>query len=215
MDDVDLLRPHENPDAPSLDYVIRWCTKNNLHWSIEHNILVAGNGFHGRTLGALSATESPKYRKGFEPLLPSFDFAPLNDIEAFDRAINDNTSAVLVESIQGEGGIFVADDSFLQELSAICSQRKVMLLLDEVQAGIGRTGEFLGFQKSGILPSAVAMAKGLGGGFPIGAIWINEEYANTFGPGSRNRGGHVKVILVTKHARLATMGVQARNCDAR
>ncbi|OUU38710.1 MAG: acetylornithine aminotransferase [Verrucomicrobia bacterium TMED56] len=158
--------------------------ENQRNKNPRHNILVAGNGFHGRTLGALSATESPKYRKGFEPLLPSFDFAPLNDIEAFDRAINDNTSAVLVESIQGEGGIFVADDSFLQELSAICSQRKVMLLLDEVQAGIGRTGEFLGFQKSGILPSAVAMAKGLGGGFPIGAIWINEEYANTFGPGS-------------------------------
>ena len=96
--------------------------ENQRNKNPRHNILVAGNGFHGRTLGALSATESPKYRKGFEPLLPSFDFAPLNDIEAFDRAINDNTSAVLVESIQGEGGIFVADDSFLQELSALVSR---------------------------------------------------------------------------------------------
>jgi acetylornithine aminotransferase/acetylornithine/N-succinyldiaminopimelate aminotransferase len=150
----------------------------------RHGIVVAENGFHGRTLGALSATASPKYRKGFEPLLPSFRFAPLNDIKAFDQIINDDTTAVLVESIQGEGGIYEAEDSFLQELSHICAERKVMLLLDEVQAGIGRTGEFLGFQKSGILPSAVAMAKGLGGGFPIGAIWISETYAEAFGPGS-------------------------------
>ncbi|NBQ02558.1 MAG: aminotransferase class III-fold pyridoxal phosphate-dependent enzyme, partial [Opitutae bacterium] len=119
-----------------------------------------------------------------EPLLPSFSFAPLNDIQAFDQAISADTTAVLVESIQGEGGIYVAEDSFLQELSKICAERKVMLLLDEVQAGIGRTGEFLGFQKSGIIPSAVAMAKGLGGGFPIGAIWISEDYAEAFGPGS-------------------------------
>ena len=152
--------------------------------SPRHGIVVAENGFHGRTLGALSATASPKYRKGFEPLLPSFTFAPLNNSKAFDQAITADTTAVLVESIQGEGGIYEAEDSFLQELSNICAERKVMLLLDEVQAGIGRTGEFLGFQKSGILPSAVAMAKGLGGGFPIGAIWISEPYADAFGPGS-------------------------------
>ena len=150
----------------------------------KHKIVVAENGFHGRTMGALSATASPKYRKGFEPLLSSFSFAPLNNIGAFDQAIDDHTVAVLVESIQGEGGIYEADDSFLQELSKICEERNVLLLLDEVQAGIGRTGEFLGFQKSGITPSAVAMAKGLGGGFPIGAIWISEQYADTFGPGS-------------------------------
>jgi len=160
------LSGNQNPDSP------------------RHGIVVAENGFHGRTLGALSATASPKYRKGFEPLLPSFSFAPLNDIQAFDQAISADTTAVLVESIQGEGGIYVAEDSFLQELSKICVERKVMLLLDEVQAGIGRTGEFLGFQKSGIIPSAVAMAKGLGGGFPIGAIWISEDYAEAFGPGS-------------------------------
>ena len=157
---------------------------NKQNAQSKHKIVVADNGFHGRTLGALSATASPKYRTGFEPLLPFFDFVPLNDIEAFDKAINSETSAVLVESIQGEGGIYEAEDHFLQELAAICTARKVLLLLDEVQAGIGRTGEFLGFQKSGILPHAVAMAKGLGGGFPIGAIWIGEEYADTFGAGS-------------------------------
>ena len=150
----------------------------------RHKIVVAENGFHGRTMGALSATASAKYRKGFEPLLSSFSFAPLNDIEAFDKTIDVSTVAVLVESIQGEGGIYEAEDTFLQNLSTICHERNVLLLLDEVQAGIGRTGEFLGFQKSGITPSAVAMAKGLGGGFPIGAIWISEQYADTFGPGS-------------------------------
>ena len=150
----------------------------------RHKIVVAENGFHGRTMGALSATASAKYRKGFEPLLSSFSFAPLNDIEAFDKTIDGSTVAVLVESIQGEGGIYEAEDTFLQNLSTICHERNVLLLLDEVQAGIGRTGEFLGFQKSGITPNAVAMAKGLGGGFPIGAIWISEQYADTFGPGS-------------------------------
>lgn len=108
------LSGNQNPDSP------------------RHGIVVAENGFHGRTLGALSATASPKYRKGFEPLLPSFSFAPLNDIQAFDQAISADTTAVLVESIQGEGGIYVAEDSFLQELSKICAERKVMLLLDEV-----------------------------------------------------------------------------------
>ena len=152
--------------------------------SKKSGIVVAENGFHGRTLGALSATSSSKYRNGFEPLLPSFCFAPLNNLEAFNQKINQTTAAVLVESIQGEGGIYEAEDQFLQGLANICTERKVMLLLDEVQAGIGRTGEFLGFQKSGIIPSAVAMAKGLGGGFPIGAIWISEEFADVFAPGS-------------------------------
>lgn len=152
--------------------------------SKKSGIVVAENGFHGRTLGALSATSSSKYRNGFEPLLPSFSFAPLNNLEAFNQKINQTTAAVLVESIQGEGGIYEAEDQFLQGLANICTERKVMLLLDEVQAGIGRTGEFLGFQKSGIIPSAVAMAKGLGGGFPIGAIWISEEFAGIFAPGS-------------------------------
>lgn len=175
-----------NSGAEANEGLIKLARKvgNQNENQLRHKIVVAENGFHGRTMGALSATASPKYRKGFEPLLSSFSFATLNDIKAFDEEIGEDTVAVLVESIQGEGGIYEADDSFLQELSVICNERKVLLLLDEVQAGIGRTGEFLGFQKSGITPSAVAMAKGLGGGFPIGAIWISEQYAEAFGPGS-------------------------------
>jgi acetylornithine/N-succinyldiaminopimelate aminotransferase len=147
-------------------------------------ILVARNGFHGRTLGALSATESAKYRKGFEPLLPGFVFCKLNDVSDFENAIDHETSAILIESIQGEGGLHEASDSFLQEIQDLCHKNDLLFLMDEVQAGIARTGEFLGYQKSGVQPDAIAMAKGLGGGFPIGAIWVVEKHSNLFTPGS-------------------------------
>ena len=147
-------------------------------------ILVAKNGFHGRTLGALSATESSKYRKGFEPLLTGFVFCKLNDLSDFENAIDDETVAILVESIQGEGGIHVASDSFLQGIEKLCQKNNLLFLMDEVQAGIARTGEFLGFQKSGVRPDAIAMAKGLGGGFPIGAIWVEDSRTSLFTPGS-------------------------------
>ena len=147
-------------------------------------ILVAKNGFHGRTLGALSATESSKYRKGFEPLLPGFVFCKLNDLSDFENAIDDETVAILVESIQGEGGLHVASDSFLQGIEKLCQKNNLLFLMDEVQAGIARTGEFLGFQKSGVRPDAIAMAKGLGGGFPIGAIWVEDSRTSLFNPGS-------------------------------
>lgn len=147
-------------------------------------ILVAKNGFHGRTLGALSATESSKYRKGFEPLLPGFVFCKLNDLSDFENAIDDETVAILVESIQGEGGLHVASDSFLQGIEKLCQKNNLLFLMDEVQAGIARTGEFLGFQKSGVRPDAIAMAKGLGGGFPIGSIWVKDSRTSLFTPGS-------------------------------
>ena len=147
-------------------------------------LLVAENGFHGRTIGALSATSSPKYREGFEPLLEGFSFAPLNDLKSFENLVDEQTVGVMLESIQGEGGIRVAEDKFLLGLENLCRAKNLLFLLDEVQAGIGRTGEFLGFQKSGVRPDAVAIAKGLGGGFPIGAIWISEKWSDTFQPGS-------------------------------
>ena len=147
-------------------------------------ILVAKNGFHGRTLGALSATESSKYRKGFEPLLPGFVFCKLNDLSDFENAIDNETVAILVESIQGEGGLHVASDSFLQGIEKLCQKNNLLFLMDEVQAGIARTGEFLGFQKAGVRPDAIAMAKGLGGGFPIGAIWVEDSRTSLFTPGS-------------------------------
>src|SRR6056300_1425848 len=147
-------------------------------------ILVARNGFHGRTLGALSATESSKYRKGFEPLLPGFVFCKLNELSDFENAIDDETVAILVESIQREGGLHVSSDSFLQGIEKLCQKNNLLFLMDEVQAGIARTGEFLGYQKSGVQPDAIAMAKGLGGGFPIGAIWVKDSSSSLFTPGS-------------------------------
>ncbi|MBT3666590.1 MAG: aspartate aminotransferase family protein [Opitutae bacterium] len=154
-------------------------TENN-----RFKLLVAENGFHGRTMGALSATSSPKYRMGFEPLLEGFEFAPLNNIEAFKSKIDKQTIGIMVESIQGEGGIRVASDEFLLGIEELCKENGLLLLLDEVQAGIGRTGEFLGYQKSGITPDAIAIAKGLGSGFPIGGIWLAEKWGNIFQPGS-------------------------------
>ena len=150
----------------------------------KYKLIVAENAFHGRTMGALSATSSPKYRDGFEPLLDGFSFAPFNDLSAFEEKIDDQTVGVMVESIQGEGGIRVADDKFLQGLEHICREKGILLMLDEVQAGIGRTGDFLGYQKSGVKPDAIAMAKGLGGGFPIGGVWLSDQWADIFQPGS-------------------------------
>ena len=155
----------------------------NLNKSKKNKILVASNGFHGRTMGALSATESSKYRSGFEPLLPGFVFCKFNDQKDFEKAIDDQTVAILVESIQGEGGLHAASDEFLQGLQNLCHTHELLFLMDEVQAGIARTGEFLGI-KIRVCPDGIAMAKGLGGGFPTGAIWVCEKHSSLFSPGS-------------------------------
>ena len=175
-----------NSGAEANEAMIKLVRLSASHGKNGHRneILVAENGFHGRTMGALSATASSKYRNGFDPLLPGFHFAPFNNLEAFVSLITEKTGAIMLESVQGEGGIHVADDAFLQGLEKICASRNILLLLDEVQAGIGRTGEFLGFQKSGVMPGAVAMAKGLGAGFPIGALWVGKPWENIFTPGT-------------------------------
>lgn len=147
-------------------------------------VVAAENAFHGRTFGGMSATPQEKIQGGFRPLLDGFKFGQLNNIESFDRLIDDSVAAVFIESIQGEGGIFPAEERFLQELRTLCTERNVLLMLDEVQCGIGRSGRFFAFQKSGIQPDAIGMAKGLGGGFPIGAIWVAAAHADLFQPGS-------------------------------
>ena len=148
-------------------------------------VVVAEKAFHGRTFGGMSATPQEKIQSGFRPLLTGFSSAPLNDIAAWDKAISaTDTAAVLLETIQGEGGVFPADPVFLQQLQKICQERNVLLLIDEIQCGIGRTGKFFAYEFSGIKPDAIAMAKGLGGGFPIGAIWMAPPYDELFQPGS-------------------------------
>ena len=147
-------------------------------------VVAAQNAFHGRTFGGMAATPQEKIQGGFRPMLEGFKFGELNKIETFDKLVDDSVAAVFIESIQGEGGLFPAEASFLQELRALCTERNALLMLDEVQCGIGRSGHFFAFEESGVKPDAIGMAKGLGGGFPIGAIWVSEPYAELFQPGS-------------------------------
>jgi acetylornithine/N-succinyldiaminopimelate aminotransferase len=150
----------------------------------RYTVVAAQHAFHGRTFGGMGATPQEKIQGGFRPMLDGFKFGELNNIETFDKLVDDSVAAVFIESIQGEGGIFPAETSFLQELRALCTERGALLMLDEVQCGIGRSGHFFAFEESGVKPDAIGMAKGLGGGFPIGAIWISEPYAELFQPGS-------------------------------
>ena len=150
----------------------------------KFKIVAAEGAFHGRTFGGMAATPAEKIQGGFRPMLEGFSFGKLNDLDSFANRIDEETAAVLLEPIQGEGGIYPCTDEFLRGIRKICTDRNVLLLLDEVQSGIGRTGQFFAFEHSGIRPDAIGMAKGLGGGFPIGAVWIDEKYASLFKPGS-------------------------------
>ncbi len=147
-------------------------------------VVAAQNAFHGRTFGGMAATPQEKIQGGFRPMLEGFKFGELNKIETFDKLVDDSVAAVFIESMQGEGGLFPAEAGFLQELRVLCTERNALLMLDEVQCGIGRSGHFFAFEESGVKPDAIGMAKGLGGGFPIGAIWVSEPYAELFQPGS-------------------------------
>ncbi len=150
----------------------------------RYEIIVMERSFHGRTMAALSATGQPKYQEGFEPLLPGFVRVPFNDLEAVRQAITPKTCAILVEPIQGEGGVRVASDAFLQGLRALCDQQRLLLMCDEVQTGMGRTGTWFGYQHSGVEPDVLLLAKALGGGFPIGAVVAKRSIAETLTPGT-------------------------------
>jgi acetylornithine aminotransferase/acetylornithine/N-succinyldiaminopimelate aminotransferase len=149
-----------------------------------YRIIGAKNAFHGRTFGAMSATPQEKIQKGFRPLVPGFAFAELNNLQSFAEQIDEYTAAVIIETVQGESGINPCTPEFLTGLRRLCDDHNVLLMLDEVQCGIGRTGQFFGFQHYGITPDAISMAKGLGGGFPIGAMWVRDKFADLFHPGN-------------------------------
>jgi acetylornithine aminotransferase/acetylornithine/N-succinyldiaminopimelate aminotransferase len=149
-----------------------------------YKVICAKNAFHGRMFGGMSATPQEKIQKGFAPLVPGFVFGELNNLQSFADLIDDQTAAILVETIQGESGIHPCTPEFLRGLRALCDQHNLLLILDEVQCGVGRTGRFYAFEHAGVRPDAIAMAKGLGGGFPIGAIWVQEKFAGLFTPGS-------------------------------
>ena len=140
-------------------------------------LITFSNAFHGRTLGTISATDQAKMRDGFEPLLPGFAYAPFDDLEAALALIDDTTAGFLVEPIQGEGGIRPASQEFLQGLRAACTDRGLLLVLDEVQCGMARTGKLFAHEHYGTTPDIMAIAKGIGGGFPLGACLATEEAA--------------------------------------
>ncbi|MFK3888703.1 aspartate aminotransferase family protein [Sphingomonas sp. NPDC079357] len=158
----------------------------------RHDLITFDTAFHGRTLGTISATNQPKMRDGFEPLLPGFKYAQFNDLEGALALIDGNTAGFLVEPIQGEGGIRPASMEFLQGLRKACDEHGLLLVLDEVQAGYGRTGKFFAHELYGITPDIMAAAKGIGGGFPLGACLATAEAAKgmVFGTHGSTYGGN-------------------------
>jgi acetylornithine aminotransferase/acetylornithine/N-succinyldiaminopimelate aminotransferase len=146
-------------------------------------VLCATGSFHGRMFGGMSATHRESVRKGFRPLVPGFEFGRLNDLASFEALVDADTAAIFVETIQGDGGVNPCTPEFLAGLRRLCDRNNLLLLLDEVQCGAGRTGRFFAFEHAGVRPDAIAMAKGLGGGFPIGAMWVGEGAADLFQPG--------------------------------
>jgi acetylornithine/N-succinyldiaminopimelate aminotransferase len=163
------------------------------------NIVSMYQSFHGRTYGAISATGQIKYQQSFLPTLEGFQFATYNDIESVKELLNEDVCAVIIEVIQGEGGIRPADCTFLQEVADLCSTYDALLIVDEVQTGVGRTGSLFAFEQFGITPDIVTLAKGLGGGVPIGAMLCNEK-ADILVPGDHAStfGGNALVTSVAK-----------------
>ena len=166
---------------------VEGCIKIARKWGKEHRdgayeIIVAEQAFHGRTMATITAAGNAKYREPFAPLVPGFVRVPFNDLEAIKKATTGKTAAVLLEPIQGEGGVNVPDDDYLPGLRKWCDKAGILLMLDEVQTGVGRTGKLFAHQHYGIEPDVMAVAKALGGGFPIGAF-LAKDHCAVLGPG--------------------------------
>jgi acetylornithine aminotransferase/acetylornithine/N-succinyldiaminopimelate aminotransferase len=152
--------------------------------AVRYKVICAKNAFHGRMFGGMSATPQEKIQGGFRPLVPGFEFGELNDLDSFKALVDDQTAAIFLETIQGEAGVNPCTTEFLQGIRRLCDERGLLMMLDEVQCGTGRTGRFFAFEHHGVVPDAIAMAKGLGGGFPIGGIWVRQPFADLFTAGS-------------------------------
>lgn len=151
--------------------------------SRRHEVIAMKGSFHGRTLGTLAVTDNPKYQEGYGPLPEGMKFVPFNDLAALEKAITPETCAILLEPVQGEGGVTPATQEFLQGVKALCDAQGILLILDEVQTGIGRTGKLFAYEHYGIQPHIMTLAKALGGGVPIGAVVATEEVATAWQPG--------------------------------
>ncbi|MDD5170091.1 MAG: acetylornithine/succinylornithine family transaminase, partial [Syntrophales bacterium] len=157
---------------------------NGRSETTKNEIITMRSSFHGRTLATVTATGQEKFQKGFEPLPEGFCYVPFNDIKALSDAITERTCAVMLEPIQAEGGIRVPDEAYLADVRNLCSERQILMILDEVQVGMGRTGRLFAYENYGITPDIMTLAKALGNGFPIGAMIASQEVASCLDPGS-------------------------------
>lgn len=161
----------------------RKTAKENNPGQQKYEIITMLKSFHGRTLATLTATGQDKVKKGYDPLPVGFKYVPYNNIDALKAAISDITCAVMLEPVQGEGGVIAADTEYLQEVRRLCDEKGLLLIFDEVQVGLGRTGKLFAYQNSGVIPDIMTLAKALGGGVPIGAVMAKEDVAAHFQPG--------------------------------
>ncbi len=150
----------------------------------KSKILTFQQSFHGRTFATMSATGQDKIKQGFGPMLAKFEYVPFNDLPALEQQLTEDVAAVMLEVVQGEGGIFVASKEFIQGVEALCKEKGVLLIIDEIQTGIGRTGKAFAFQHFGIKPDIISVAKGMANGIPTGAIVADGKLKEFFGPGS-------------------------------
>ncbi len=167
----------------------------------KHMLVAFRGGFHGRTLGALAATHHPEYRRPFGPLLPGVRFARFNDLESVTRLMNDRVCGVLVEPVQGEGGVVPAEPAFLRGLRELCDRHEALLVFDEIQCGLGRVGSLYAYQSYGVVPDLLTLAKPLGAGLPLGAVLISEPVASLLAPGQHGStfsGGPAACALGTR-----------------
>ena len=171
----------QNSGAEAIEAALKLARK--YHGPGRHGVVSAWRSFHGRTLAALAATGQPEKHEPFQPLPEGFRLAAWNDLEAFAAAVDPTVGAILVEPLQGEGGVNPADPGFLEGLRDLCDERSLLLIVDEVQTGLGRTGEWFGHHHAGIRADIVTVAKALGNGVPIGAVWATAEVAAAFKPG--------------------------------
>lgn len=175
-----------NSGAEAVEAALKLARKyGSTNKGIEaYEIITMKNSFHGRTLGTVTATGQEKYQEGFGPLLPGVKYVPYNDFEALEKTVNKNTCAVVLEAIQGEGGVNPANKEYLERVRELCDKLDIVMIFDEVQTGIGRTGKLFGYQIHGVKPDVISLAKGLGGGIPIGAMLATDKIASAFEPGN-------------------------------
>lgn len=150
----------------------------------KFELITMKDSFHGRTMATITATGQEKFQFGFTPLLEGFTYVPFNDLKALEKAVNEKTCGVMVEPIQGEGGVNIPDARYLKEVRSLCDEHKILLIVDEVQTGIGRTGKLFAYEHAGIEPDIMTLAKALGNGFPVGAMLATDKIAESFAPGN-------------------------------